>query len=359
MVKLNKKYYIILGTKAELIKMVPIFLEFDKRKIDYCFIHTGQHDFGELLKTFKIRTPDIILNQTNGFSGNTGGALSWAIQTFKELYSILKKERGQFIIYHGDTQSTAIAAGVALLTGNRGVHVEAGLRSGNLREPFPEEGVRRIVDLISNVCFTPSEKCSARLKYKQNVFNVGNTVYDTIKCLNLDKKYKKPKKQYAVCTIHRHENIKSRERMIKILNILDKCPIEVRWYMHENTRKKLEEYDLLQTIKNNNIIIIPEKLDYFSFIPEFAKSSLIITDGGGMSDEAAYFKVPALLLRMNTEREELINSSCQILSELSVEDVEMWMKFLLASYETDFENNPYYKENSSKLIIDILEGLKK
>lgn len=351
------KYYVVIGTKAEFIKMAPVLIELDKREIEYTFIHTGQHDLSKLIKAFNTRSPDIVLTQEDGFSGNTGGAFSWARHTFKKLYAELNKSRGSFVLYHGDTMTTAIAAGVAMITGNRGVHVEAGLRSGNLKEPFPEEIVRRIVDYISNVCFTPSDACSARLKYKPNVFNVGNTVYDSIKLLNLNKKIKKSRKQYAVCTIHRHENIKSRDRMKKILDILHMCPIEVRWYMHENTRKKLEEYDLLQTAENNNVVIMPEKLDYFSFIPELANSSLVITDGGGMSEEAAYFKVPALLLRMNTEREELLNTSCQILSKLDIGQDAFFYKMLLGSDSTDFMDNPYYKDNSAAQIIDKLEGM--
>lgn len=352
------KYYVVLGTKAEYIKMAPIMLEFERRRIDYTFIHTGQHNIASLVKSFETKYPNIVLTKEDGFSGNTGGAFSWAINTFKSLFKILNKDRNSFVLYHGDTMSTAIAAGVALITGNRGVHIEAGLRSGNFREPFPEEFVRNIVDFISPFCFTPSLASKARLNRKKHVFCVGNTVYDAIRCVNFNKMIKKPKKQYAICTIHRHENITSWERMKKIINILHKCPIEVRWYMHENTKKKLDDYDLLQTAKYNNVVIIPKILDYFSFLPELANSSLVITDGGSMSEEAAFFKVPVLLLRMNTEREELLNTSCQILSKLNTEEKFFSYYDILLGFDvSDFMNNPYYQNNSSKKIIDVLEEI--
>ena len=354
-----EQYIFVIGTKAEYLKIFPVLLEMDKQNIDYTFIHTGQHDLTSLITSCKTRFPDVVLTQEDGFSGNTGGAFSWAIKTFKLLYKELKSVRGHFILYHGDTQSTAIAAGVAMLTGNRGVHVEAGLRSGNLREPFPEEAVRRVVDLISNICFTPSLACTARLKWKSNVFTVGNTVYDSIKHFNFNKKFKKSKIPYAICTIHRHENIKSKARMQKIIGVLTQCPIHVKWYIHENTLKKLKEYELLQTVTNSNIEIIPNLVNYFEFIPLLAKSSLVITDSGGISEEAAYFKVPALLLRMNTEREELLKTSCQILSGLDVQGAKLYFDALLASTEEDFQPCPYLNENTSLQIVNTLEGMAK
>jgi len=352
-------YYIVIGSKAEYIKMFPVLLEMDKQNIDYTFIHTGQHDLTSLIASCKTRSPDVVLTQEDGFSGNTGGAFSWATHTFKSLYKILKKERGAFIIYQGDTMSTAIAAGVAMITGNRGVHIEAGLRSGNIRDPFPEEITRRVVDLISNVCLTPSLACTARLKWKSNVFTVGNTVYDSIKHFNFTKNKKSNKIKHAVCTIHRHENIKSKVRMQKIIAILNQCPIQVNWYLHNNTMKKLKEYELLQTIDTSKIKILSANLDYKTFVPLLANSNLVITDGGGMSEEAAYFKVPALLLRMNTEREELLNTSCQILSELDVEGAKLYFDALLASTEEDFQTCPYLNDNSALKIINTLEGMAK
>jgi len=352
-------YYIVIGSKAEYIKMFPVLLEMDKQNIDYTFIHTGQHDLTSLIASCKTRSPDVVLTQEDGFSGNTGGAFSWATHTFKSLYKILKKERGAFIIYQGDTMSTATAAGVAMITGNRGVHIEAGLRSGNIRDPFPEEITRRVVDLISNVCLTPSLACTARLKWKSNVFTVGNTVYDSIKHFNFTKNKKSNKIKHAVCTIHRHENIKSKVRMQKIIAILNQCPIQVNWYLHNNTMKKLKEYELLQTIDTSKIKILSANLDYKTFVPLLANSNLVITDGGGMSEEAAYFKVPALLLRMNTEREELLNTSCQILSELDVEGAKLYFDALLASTEEDFQTCPYLNDNSALKIINTLEGMAK
>ena len=93
MININSKYAIIIGTTAEAIKTIPIMQEFQKRNIEYTFIHTGQHNLGTLCKKCKIKEPDIVINARNGFKGNTGGAFSWGLQTLPKIVSYLKEKK--------------------------------------------------------------------------------------------------------------------------------------------------------------------------------------------------------------------------------------------------------------------------
>ena len=343
---MTKKIAIVIGTTAEYIKMMPVFKEFEKRKIDIEFIHTGQHDLSELIKTFKTQQPSIIVNPKDGFKGDTGSAFGWAKTTTPMLKKILKEnEKIEYVICHGDTMSTLIATIAGRLAGKKIVHVEAGLRSGNLFEPFPEEIVRRIVDSLSDVKFAVSNKTALRLK--NEVYNVGNTSIDALNiALKTTKKPKGFPKKYAVCTVHRHENIKSKKRMISILDLITRIPMPVYFAIHKNTLSKIEEYGLKDELINSNVKIIDHKT-YNEFVGILKYSSLILTDGGSMQEEAATLNIPCVILRMATEREELLERGDQVLSKFGkIGGFNFIKKKKLY--------NPYYNGGASKQIVDIM-----
>lgn len=333
-------------------------LELEKRKIDYLFVATGQHNLNDLFKKFGTKAPDIIVNPQDGFKGDTGGAFGWAIKTLPKIISMLRKHKDiEYVIVHGDTISTLIGCAAARLTGKKVCHVEAGLRSGNLQEPFPEEIVRRIVDFFSYVKFAPSEKAAKRLS--GNSINVGNTSVDSLHtALFLCKSSFSIEKPYSVCTIHRHENIKSKERMQKILNILSYPQMDILFFIHDNTVKKLKDFGLYEQLKSNKNIKLMRPIPYIEFTKVLAGTHIIFTDGGGMSEEAAELNIPCIILRYATEREELLERWDQTLTKLNEDIAKHAIKRYSSSHIKYILPNPYNGNGASIKIVNYLSALK-
>jgi UDP-N-acetylglucosamine 2-epimerase (non-hydrolysing) len=355
------KYAIILGTRAEYIKMFPVMLELQKRNIEYKFIATGQHKLYDLIKMFNTKAPDIIINSRDGFKGDTGGAFKWALQTNPKLIKYLKNNDDiKYVLVHGDTLSTLIGSWASKISGKKLVHVEAGLRSGNIREPWPEELVRRIVDFISDIKFCPSEKCKKRLGGVS--FNVGNTSIDSLyMALSLENhpNIDLPQ-QFAIASIHRHENIKSPDRMKKILKIIGNSEIPVIWFMHENTKQKLFDYGLEHELKETrNLKIIPS-MEYSQFINVLGRAQFVFGDGGSLAEECAELNIPYITLRYETEREELLNRPDQCLTKLDINIAQtVVLKYSMNREYYDLPNPYFTGESASKQIVDILVGMEK
>lgn len=370
-----KKYKIafIIGTRAELIKTFPVMLELQKRKIEYYFIHTGQHNLGEFCELFGVKKPDKILSEepkkSSRFDSRVGKAIFWNLGLLVKIKKELNKINGlKYVIYHGDTMTTATAAMASSKIANPGkkfknVHLEAGLRSENLREPFPEEIARKIADSFSDILLTVSERgCKNMEKHKgkKDICLVGNTIIDSVDAaLKIAKKRKiKPlsKERFALITIHRHENIKKKKRLKKILEVFEAIAIPAYFPMHDNTKKQFKKHRLwnkLKSLKNINLI---KPLDYINFIYQMSKCSLIVCDGGSMQEESLIFKKPCVLLRKATERQEGLESNFQFLSGLKVKKSQDKIReYLSGEFKIKKFENPYGKKGVSKKIVDILK----
>lgn len=366
------KIAIIIGTKAELIKCIPIMLELKKQKKDYWFIHTGQHPVKKACEEFGVKYPDFILSDepklsTKFWSKINGNSLLWS---FKMLFLIrrrIKKIKPKYIIYHGDTMSSALAAIASskFLNFNKNwknVHLEAGLRSGSLAEPFPEEISRRICDRFSDILLAVSDFSKQNLlkegfpEYK--IKQVGNTVVDSsiISQKIAKKMFKKLKYKYALINIHRHENLKNKKRLAKIVRIINNVGIKSIWPLHDNTRRYLEKHGLFKEIEKNKKIIITPLENYFKFIFLMNNCEYLITDGGSIQEESLVFKKPCIILRMRTERQEGLSTEINFLTKLDIKkNIELIKK--LEGKQTKIKNfkNPYGKPGVSKRILEILK----
>jgi len=233
---MNQEIVIIIGTKAELIKCMPVMLELQKQRKDYVFIHTGQHPLGEACEQFAIKKPDFILSSepktsTKFWSKMNKNSIIWFLSMIFKIKNKIGKLKPKYVIYHGDTMSTAAAAigSSKLLNLNKkwkNIHLESGLRSGSFFEPFPEEISRKISDRFSDILLAVSdltEKNLQRYKDKKQVIKVGNTIIDSALTFyeKAKNKYSKPEQEYALINIHRHENLNSEKRMRKIIEILN------------------------------------------------------------------------------------------------------------------------------------------
>ena len=366
---------IIIGTKAELIKCMPIMLELQKQKKNYWFIHTGQHPLGKACEEFGIKKPDFILSEeprisTKFWSKISRKSIFWCLSVIFEIRKLLKKLRPKYVVYHGDTMSSAVAAIASSKFLNpkkqwKNVHLEAGLRSGSLLEPFPEEISRRICDKFSDILLAVSERSKKNLEkehQKGKIIKVGNTIVDSaLISYNIAKKqFKKLKFDYALINIHRHENLISKKRMKAIVDILGAIKIKALWPLHDNTKFYLKKYNLMNKVEKMKNIKITPLVNYFNFIFLLANCKYILTDGGSIQEESLVFKKPCVILRKLTERQEGLATGINFLTKLNV----TYAKNIIKKIENneikikDFKN-PYGEPGVSKKIVNLLIQNKK
>jgi len=333
MSKLKNKIYIVLGTKAQLIKMAPVMIELNKNDTPYWFIFTGQHQetIQELLNIFKLKKPDITL-----YSGKDITKISqmffWSL---KILFNTLIHKRQIFpkssgiVLVHGDTFSTLLGALMGKIGNQKICYIEAGLRSFNLFSPFPEELIRRLVSRISDIHFCPGDFATQNSQKYQGVkINTKqNTLLDSLNLAltnkNIKVKYGIPQTNYCIFSIHRFENIFSKKQLSQIVKYIYNYQkvIKVLFILHKPTEERLKECGLYNKLLRYKNVELRPRYDYFSFIKLLNKSEFLVTDGGSNQEECYYLGKPCLLLRKTTEREEGTGKNV-ILSDFDKKTIE-------------------------------------
>src|SRR3990172_3992545 len=306
---------VVVGTRPEIIKMAPIIRALRKSKIPSTFVHCGQHyDYNmsqQFIENLELPPPDYSFKVR---------AVSPAEQTARiitQMDRLLKKTLPCLVLVEGDT-NTVLAAAIA--TNKRGIqvgHVEAGLRSFDLR--MPEEHNRRLTDHISSYLFAPTAVSEANLK-KENVWGkiyvTGNTVIDAViqhlpiaerKSTILEKiRFDK----FALATAHRAENVDNLDVLKNFMDVFSESPVPVVYSIHPRTKKRLRQHGLLAKImKNKNVQVLPP-LRYLDFFFLMKKCEFIITDSGGIQEEATApnIRKRVLVTRLSTERPEAVDA---------------------------------------------------
>lgn len=317
---MEKQLFFFLGTEAELIKIFPVIIEAKKSGIPYKIIASGQNNIGEsrIFQTIDCGKVDLELSKEVDIKKNAVGLLSWWIKTYCKS---VKKIREAFpetdfknskIVVHGDTVSTYMGARIGKKLGMTVCHVEAGLRSHHLFNPFPEEIDRLLTSRIARMHFAPGEEAFQNLnKAKGEVINTKqNTLLDSLNYsesvpVKSDiKKYLND--DYFVFVMHRQENLANKRFVSDVVKEVvrasqtRKCII----ILHEITKNTFLSMGLMTELEaNSNIIMLP-RVDYFDFMKLLSHSLFVITDGGSNQEELYYMKKPCLILRTSTERSE-------------------------------------------------------
>lgn len=361
MSELKNKIYIVLGTKAQLIKMAPIMVELNKNNIPYRFIFTGQHreTIQELLNIFKLKKPDITLHSGKDIT-KINQMFIWSL---KILFNTLVHKRQIFpnkdgiILVHGDTFSTLLGALMGKIGNQKVGYVEAGLRSFELFNPFPEELIRRVVSGISDIHFCPGDFAMQNSqKYMGVKINTKqNTLLDSLNLALSNKdikvKYGIPRTKYCIFSIHRFENIFFKKQLSKIVTYINNYQkkIKVLFILHKPTEERLKEFRLYNKLLKYKNVELRSRYDYFSFIKLLNKSEFLVTDGGSNQEECYYLGKPCLLLRKTTERKEGVGQNA-ILSNFNWEIIQNFIK--------DYKRYIYKINNSfskpSRIIIKYL-----
>ncbi|MBK43246.1 MAG: UDP-N-acetylglucosamine 2-epimerase (non-hydrolyzing) [Flavobacteriaceae bacterium] len=363
---------IIFGTRPEAIKMAPLVKEFLKYsdQFDTRVCVTGQHRemLDQVLKFFEIQPEfDLDLMKPDQDLYNLTASIITSIKPILEVFV------PDYVFIHGDT-TTSMAVGVAAFYfGATVCHIEAGLRTYDLHSPFPEEMNRRVNSVISQVHFAPTEVAKKNLilenKNPSNIVVVGNTVIDALKFAvkkvkapgyanskinNLKKLIEKDKKMILV-TVHRRESHGSGIiRLCKAFKeILEIDPgLQIIYPVHLNPEIQKPVYDLLN--QTNNIQLI-SPVSYPAFVWLMEKSYLIITDSGGIQEEAPSLGKPVLVIRDKTERPEAIDSGTAILVGTQPEMILSEVKRIINKQEVYNKmanlKNPYGDGKASKKIV--------
>lgn len=333
--------YFFIGTEAELIKIFPVIIECQKRDALCHIIASGQNDLNKsrILEYIHLNGEILELSRECDIVKNAVGLLRWFLKTKKTAVPLTNKKfgvdnlKGAFLIVHGDTVSTMMGAMVGRKLGMQVCHVEAGLRSHNLLNPFPEELDRLITSKMARIHFAPGDVAYRNLrKAKGRVINTKqNTLLDSLKFSR-----KIPvksdiigtlKEKYFIFVMHRQENLVNRSFVCDVVKeITDaarncKCVI----ILHEITKNAFIRFDLFDDLKlNTNIILLP-RVDYFDFMKLLQKSSFVITDGGSNQEELFYMNKPCLILRKTTERNEGIGKNARLFNG-KASDIKTFIK---------------------------------
>ena len=364
---------IIFGTRPEAIKMAPLVKEFSKYsdQFDTRVCVTGQHRemLDQVLKFFEIQPEfDLDLMKPDQDLYSLTASIITSIKPILEVFV------PDYVFIHGDT-TTSMAVGVAAFYfGTTVCHIEAGLRTYDLHSPFPEEMNRRINSVISQVHFAPTEAAKKNLvlenKSPSNIVVVGNTVIDALKFavrkikapgyenskINKLKKLIKKDKKMILVTVHRRESHGSGIiRLCKAFKeILEIDPsLQIIYPVHLNPEIQKPVYDLLN--QTNNIQLI-SPVSYPAFVWLMEKAYLIITDSGGIQEEAPSLGKPVLVVRDKTERPEAIDSGTAILVGTQPEMILSEVKRIIAKQEVYNKmadlKNPYGDGKASKRIVN-------
>lgn len=316
----------VLGTRPEIIKMAPIIAEINKRGIDQIILHTGQHYDKEMsdnfFKDLELPAPDYNIHVGSGTHGRQTGLMMEGIE------KILMEEKPDIVLVQGDTNAVLAGALVCAKLHIAVGHVEAGLRSFDVT--MPEEINRRAADVCSMMYFIPTEESAINLLAegfsRKNLIITGNTVVDacfrhleiakkrdfeeeSLKKLNID-----DMDNILTLTMHRAENVDIKERVTSIIEALKQLSeVDIIFPIHPRTKHALEEFGLFDELNNLDHIYIVKPIGYLDFLLLTSKSTMILTDSGGLQEEAITLDIPALTLRYNTERPETVSAGGNIL----------------------------------------------
>jgi len=338
--KTKTKFYVVIGTRAQLVKMAPLMALMQKEGLDYDFIYTAQHreTIYQILQNFKVKEPDRTLYLKSEANTKTK-FLGWGWAMLLKAFNPTKvfPEKG-IVLIHGDTATTAWAAIVAKLAGCKVFYVEAGLRTHRILHPFPEELMRVITSRFSDVYFCQDELAIKNLKkFKGEKINTGsNTVYDSVvHAINSDVAVEIPNEPYVVVSIHRFQTIYTRKLEDIVIPLLEEVAqkgFTLLFVLHPSTREVLKRNNLklYKRLDNNNKIILKERYPYFEFLKLLNKSEFVITDGGSNQEELSYLGKPTLLFNTQTSRIEGLGENA-ILSnfdpKITMEFVENYKKY--------------------------------
>ncbi len=324
---------LLVGTRPEIIKMAPVIRELQRRKMPFLFIHSNQHYSEEMdaviLRDLSLPNPDIHLKV---------GSSSHATQTGKIMVgmeSACLEYKPQIVLVHGDTNTTLAGALAAKKLHIPVAHIEAGLRSFDYN--MPEEINRILTDRISDLMFCPTKEAKKNLLHegitRASIVITGNTVVDALK-QNTDlakkslilKSLKLTKNKYVLVTAHRAENTDDPKTFSALIELLEHAHSKAKqkfvWPIHPRVQSILDK----RKITLPNFILPVAPMGYIDMLAIIDSASLVMTDSGGLQEEAYILHKPLITMRTSTERPETLSANF-IIGVDSVKFDEAWSAY--------------------------------
>lgn len=354
------KVITILGARPQFIKAAAVSREIARYpRIQEIIVHTGQHFDRNMSDIFfdemQIPYPNYHLNINSLSHGAMTGRMIEGIE------GILLNEKPDIVMVYGDTNSTLAGAIAAKKLHLKLVHVEAGLRSFNLN--MPEEINRILTDRISDILCCPTDKAVANLKkegfdeFQCKVLKTGDVMYDAALFYSnissekstIMKKLKLNKEDFILCTVHRAENTDNSDRLTHIIEALNEISrdIKIVFPMHPRTAN---------IIKNNHIKMTfspIEPVGYFDMIELLKKTSIVLTDSGGVQKETFFFQKPCITLRDETEWTELVDNGFNLLTGADKDKIIRGIEEM-KNRHLDYDIKLYGGGNAAKNIVDAI-----
>jgi len=358
-----KAVLVVAGTRPEIIKMAPIVRALQKNKIPFKFVHCGQHyDYNmaqQFIEELGLPSPDFTFEvKASSFGLQTA-------QIMMHMDGLLEKTEPSVVLVEGDTNSVLAAA---LAANKRGVpvgHVEAGLRSFDLR--MPEEHNRRLTDHLSEYLFAPTVRAQKNLRRENvwgKIFVTGNTVIDAV-IQHLPIAERKSKvlerirfKEFALATAHRAENVDDLSVLRSFIEAFAEAPLPVVYPMHPRTQKRLRQNSLYSKVKKlSNIQILPP-VGYLDFLVLMRESELIITDSGGIQEEATAtgIRKPVLVIRLSTERPEAVETGFAKVVGTKKRGILSAIEATIGNGGKLPETSPFGDGNAAEKIVDTIQS---
>lgn len=352
------KVVIVMGTRPEIIKLSPIITKFNKK--NSAIIFTGQHyDYNLSLKFIEeldIRKPDFFMKLEKSLP------TTQVAEMIMKLGKILSKLKPDTVIIEGDTNSV-LAAGIASIKSNIPIsHVEAGPRSFDWR--MPEEHNRIQIDHISELLFAPSKHAQNNLlreHVRGKIFVTGNTVIDAIDKF-ADMAYKKSKLEvniddFILMTLHRSENVDNKNTLSSIIKAVLDSKENVIFPIHPRTLNRLKEFGLYSALNESENILLLDPIGYFDMLKLMKKCSFIITDSGGIQQEATSPKIrkKVLVTRKTTDSPEAVKAGVAKVVGVDYGNIVSAIKKVSTNPKVSTKDLPYGNGTASKHIVEILK----
>jgi len=352
------KLSVVLGTRPEIIKMSPIIRVCERLSLDYFILHTGQHYSYVMDRVFfeQLGLPEAKYNLDVG----SGSHAEQTGRMLIDIEKVLQKEAPDVVLVEGDTNTVLAGALAAVKLGISVGHVEAGLRSYD--RGMPEEINRILADHSSDYLFAPTEKSKQILLgegiAEEKIFVTGNTVVDAVfQNLEISKSKRNVlddlglnASEYILATVHRQENVDNEGRLRGIIEGLEKTKdlgFDLVYPVHPRARKCLKTFG----VKPNGLRLV-EPLDYLSFLQLESNARLVLTDSGGVQEEACVLGVPCVTLRDNTERPETLEVGANVLA--GTNPVEIVDKVKLMLDRRNSWENPFGDGEAGGRIVQLL-----
>ena len=346
--------HIIIGTRAQIIKMAPVMKELEERGIDYNFVFLAQHKetMYEIFSQFGIKNPNIVIGDLNKDITNVKDMILWSIRIliygFFQRKKIFQNDTKGIVLIHGDAPPLLLGGIIAKFQVLKGAQVEAGLRSFNIFKPFPEEIIRVLSSKIGliDIFFCQNEKAILNVApYKKIAFCTQyNTMLDSLrlaKKMSSGNTIPEISGEFAIVSLHRFETISKKEKLEQVVSELIKISkkIKILFILHPPTRVALKKSGLYNLLEKESTCQLLPRLGFFEFSHLLTKAEFIMTDGGSNQEECYYLGIPCLLFRSETERIEGLNTNV-VLSKFNPAIIDEFV----ANY------NKYRRETVSKSI---------